>query len=134
LEHELYFVLEGVLEFYCEDKIMLARPGQVVFLPIVRTPLVRTLMLVVQGSEEHAVGLDSYFVEMAEPATSMDLPTDAVTYKTLDPVHAATVGAANGIILLSPEESARDLPLYPGFGTKRPLTEDVKEESPLVTC
>jgi len=138
-EHELYFVLEGVLEFYCEDKVLLARPGEVVFLPqgkphafIVRTPLVRTLMLVVQGSEEHAVGLDSYFVEMAEPATSMNLPANAITYGKLDPDHASAVGAANGILLLSPEEAARELPLYPGFGTKRPLIGDVKEELPLV--
>src|ERR1700753_602397 len=32
-EHEMYFVLEGVLEFYCQDKVFLARPGEVVYLP-----------------------------------------------------------------------------------------------------
>jgi hypothetical protein len=121
------------MEFYCEDKVVLVRPGEVVFLPqgkphafFARTPLVRTLMLA-QASGEHPVGLDSYFLEMGEPATSMTLPSGAITYEMIDPVHVATVAKANGILLLSPEEATRDLPLYPGFGTKRPLIRDTKE-------
>ncbi len=68
---------------------------------------------------EHAVGLDRYFIEMAEPATSMNLPTEAVTYMMDDPSHAIRLGAANGIRFLSPEEAAELLPHYPGFGVPR---------------
>jgi len=43
------------------------------------SPHLRTLILV-QAVGEHAVGLDRFTKEMAEPATSMNLPTEAVTY------------------------------------------------------
>src|SRR5215469_12239368 len=32
-EHELYFVLEGTMRFYCEGKILDIGAGEVVFLP-----------------------------------------------------------------------------------------------------
>ena len=32
-EHELYFVLEGTMRLYCEDKILDVGAGDVVFLP-----------------------------------------------------------------------------------------------------
>lgn len=121
-EHEMYYVLEGVMEFYCEDKVLVAHAGEVVFLPqgkphafYIRSPHLRALILV-QAVGEHAVGLDRYFSEMAEPATSMNLPTEAVTYMMDDPSHAIRLGAANGVRFLSPEETAKELPHYPGFG------------------
>jgi quercetin dioxygenase-like cupin family protein len=124
-EHELYYVLEGEMEFYCEDKVLVAHAGETIFLPqgkphafYIRSPYLRTLILV-QAVGEHAVGLDRYFIEMAEPATSMNLPTEAVTYLTDDPNHAIRLGAANGIRFLSPEETAKELPHYPGFGVPR---------------
>ncbi|WP_059002467.1 hypothetical protein [Leptolyngbya sp. NIES-2104] len=67
---------------------------------------------------EHAVGLDRYFVEMAEPATSMNLSTEAITYMMDDPNHAIRLGAANGVRFLSLEETAKELPHYPGFGVR----------------
>ncbi len=100
----------------------MARAGEVVFLPqgkphafYIRSPHLRALILV-QAVGEHAVGLDCYFTEMAEPAISMNLPTKAVTYIMDDPSHAIRLGAANGIRILSPEETAKELPHYPGFG------------------
>ena len=129
-EHELFYVLEGAIEFYVEDKILLARAGEVVFLPqgkphafYVRSSHVRTLILV-QASGEHPIGLDRYFIAMAEPATSMSLPIGAVTYAMDDPSHSIRVGAENGIHILSPEETAKELPHYPGFGVKRELIEE----------
>ena len=121
-EHETFYVLEGTMEVYCEDKVLVAHAGEMVFVPqgkphafYIRSPYLRTLILV-QAVGEHAVGLDRYFVEMAEPATSMNFPTEAVTYLIADPSHAIRVGAANGIRFLSPEETAKELPHYPGFG------------------
>ncbi len=129
-EHELYYVLEGVMESYVEDKILLARAGEVIFLPqgkphalYIRSSYLRVLILA-QASGEHAVGLDRYFIAMAEPATSMSLPIGAVTYTMDDPSHSIRLGAENGIHILSPEETAKELPHYPGFGIKRELIEE----------
>jgi mannose-6-phosphate isomerase-like protein (cupin superfamily) len=121
-EHELYFVLEGTMRFYCEDKILDIGTGEVVFLPqgkphafICTSDVVRTLIFV-QATGQDAVSQDSYFLAMGEPATSMVLPESAVTYAVDDPEHAIRVGASYGIRILSPSESQRALPQYPGFG------------------
>jgi hypothetical protein len=53
---------------------------------------------------------------MAKPATSMDIPTDAVTYCTDDPSHAIEAGAKYAIKMLSPEEARRALPHFGGLG------------------
>ena len=52
---------------------------------------------------------------MASPATSMDLPTGAVTYLTDDPSHAIEAGEKYGIKILSPDEARRALPHF-GLG------------------
>jgi len=129
-EHELFYVLEGAMEAYVEDKILLAHAGEAIFLPqgkphalYFRSPYFRTLIMA-QASGEHVVGLDCYFIEMAEPATSMELPTGAVTYVMDDPSRSIRVGAEHGIHILSPEETAKELPHYPGFGVKRDLVEE----------
>jgi len=121
-EHELYFVLEGTMRFYCEDKALDIGPGDVVFLPQSKThafnctsDFVRTLIFV-QATGKDAVGLDRYFLAMGEPAGSMALPESAVTYAVADPEHAIRVGASNGIRVLSPSEARQALPQYPGFG------------------
>ena len=122
-EHELYFVLEGTMRFYCEDKVMDIGAGEVVFLPQGKphafsctSEAVRTLIFV-QATGEAAVCLDSYLLAMGEPATSMVLPESAVTYAVADPEHAIRVGALNGIRILSPAETQQALPQYPGFDT-----------------
>jgi len=121
-EHELYFVLEGTMRFYCEDKALDIGPGDVVFLPQGKahafnctSDFVRTLIFV-QATGKDAVGLDRYFLAMGEPAGSMALPESAVTYAVADPEHAIRVGASNGIRVLSPSEARQALPQYPGFG------------------
>jgi quercetin dioxygenase-like cupin family protein len=121
-EHEMYYVLEGVMEFYCEDKVFQIGPGESAFLPAgkphsfyIRSPYVRAQMLFVAAGE-HGVVSDTYFRQMGQPATSMNFPDNAVTYQTDDPSHGIRIGAALGIQLLSPEEAAVALPHYPGFG------------------
>ncbi len=125
-EHETYYVLEGVMEFYCGDSEgMVINAGEMVFLPqgkahafYIRSPQVRALILV-QAVGEHAVGLDRHLVAMGTPATSMELPTDAVNDEFIDPGDSIRVGAANGIRFISSGENAEELPHYPGFKFKR---------------
>lgn len=102
-EHELYFVLEGTMRFYCEDKTLDIGAGDVVFLPrgkahafTCTSDVVRTLIFV-QATGKDAVALDSYFLAMGEPAASMVLPESALTYAADDPEHAIRVGASTGI-------------------------------------
>src|SRR5580704_13905306 len=63
-EHELYFVLEGAMRFYCEDKTLDIGVGDVVFLPqgkahafTCTSDVVRTLIFV-QATGKDAVALD----------------------------------------------------------------------------
>src|SRR6516225_7570940 len=100
-EHDLYFVLEGSMRFYCEDKILDIKAGEVAFLPQGKahafnctSPVARTLILV-QAIGADPVGLDNYFLAMAEPAGDMSLPRDAITYAVDDPERAIRVGALN---------------------------------------
>ena len=123
-EHELYYVLEGRMEFYCDDKILSVGAGEVAFLPqgkahafYVRSPIVRTLIFA-QATDERPVGLDRYFIDMGEPAASMELPGYQATHAMSDPDRAIRAAAANGIRILSPEETAKLLPHYPGFGVE----------------
>jgi quercetin dioxygenase-like cupin family protein len=130
-ENETYYVLEGNVDFYSGDQFLPAGPGDTVFLPqgeahafLVRTPSVRMLILV-QATGEHPVGLDRYFRKMAEPAASMTLPEGAVTYAMDNPDHAIQVGAENGLRMLSADEMAVTLPRYKRFGAATP-TEGVR--------
>ena len=124
-EHELYFLLEGTMRFYCEDKTLDIEAGDVVFLPqgkahafTCTSSVVRTLIFV-QATGKDAVALDRYFLAMGEPAASMVLPESALTYAVDDPEHAIRVGASNGIRILSPSEAQLALPQYPGFGARK---------------
>ena len=96
-EHELYYLLEGRMEFYCDDD------PEIVSLPqgkahafYIRSPIVRALISV-QATDQRAVGLDRYFIDMGEPAASMELPVHQATHVMSDPARAVRVAAANGI-------------------------------------
>jgi quercetin dioxygenase-like cupin family protein len=121
-EHELYFVLEGTMRFYCEYKVFDVEAGEVVFLPQGKahafnctSDFVRTLIFV-QATGSDAVCLDSYFLAMGQPASSMVLPEGEETYAADDPEHAVGVAASLGIRILSSAEAQQALPQYPGFG------------------
>lgn len=121
-ENELFYVLEGEMELHVGDKALLVGPGDMALAPqgrphafAIRSPLLRMLILV-QATGAHAVGLDAYFSAMAMPAGRMTLPMGAVTYQMDDPAHAARVAAGHGLRILTPDETARALPSYPGFG------------------
>jgi hypothetical protein len=55
---------------------------------------------------------------MGEPARDMVLPDAAITSEVDDPEQAINVGASWGIRFLTPEDTKRVLPLYPGFGVR----------------
>ena len=102
-EHEIFFVLEGKIEFHCEDQVETVGPGETIFLPkgkahafYIRSEYLRTLIIFPATTDEPAA-LDSYFASMAKRATSMDIPTDPVTYLTDDPSHAIEAGEKYGI-------------------------------------
>ena len=123
-ENETWYVRKGSLEFFVEGQegsVMLGA-GDSMFVPrghahglYYRAPKIEVL-LIAQADGEHPVGLDTYFDQISEPATSMELPEDATTYVMETPERALQLAADNGIIALSPEELARRLPHYPGFG------------------
>jgi len=121
-EHEIFSVLEGKIEFHCEDQVETVGPGETIFLPkgkahafYIRSEYLRTLIISLAATDEPAA-LDSYFASMAKRATSMDIPTDAVIYLTDDPSHAIEAGKKYGIKMLSPEEARQALPHFGGLG------------------
>ena len=70
-EHEIYFVLEGKIEFHCGDQVETVGPGETIFLPAekahafyIRSGYLRTLIITLATTEEPAA-LDSYFASMA---------------------------------------------------------------------
>jgi quercetin dioxygenase-like cupin family protein len=123
-EHELYYVLEGKMQFYCEDQVLPVQAGEVVFLPQGKphafyslSESVRTLIFV-QATGTTPVGLDRYFLAMGDQARSLAFPDRATTYAMDDLNRAEQVANENGIRLLTPEETAEALPHYPGFGVR----------------
>ena len=124
-EDEFYHVLDGSAEFHCGAERLRAIAGDYIFLPQGRphtfdilSPEIR-MTIIVCSTSGRPVALDRYFVEMSEPASSLDLPSGAITYATADPSHAIGIAAAYGIHILSPQEAARAMPNYPGFGARR---------------
>jgi len=132
-ENEIVYILDGVMEMYCGDAVMLLHPGEMAFIPrgqphafYIRSAQFRALAIV-QSVGEQPVALDSYFMQMSSPATSMALPADPVTYQMEDPAHAVAVAAAHGMQILSPDEAAITLPRYPGFGNPRVAADAVAQ-------
>ena len=125
-EHEIYYVLEGELEFFVEDEenSLTARKGGTIFLPqgkahasYFRSPEVQLLTMVVAAGEE-AVGADVIWRAMAQPTQNMELPTEQKSYAMSDSTLAKVMQLAqqHGSVILSPEETKQRLPHYPGFG------------------
>ena len=117
-QDELLYILDGEILAYCQDEVLSVKSGESIFLPrnaahawYVLSPQLRMLILNLPG------GLDGYFHSMAaSPATSMELPSEAMTYELDDPAHAVKVGLEHGIRILAPDEAKELLPKYPGFG------------------
>ena len=127
-EHELFYMLDGEIEFFCEgdESSFVVSSGDMAFLPqgkahgmYFRSTEIRAL-IILHAQEGGSIGIEPYFKQMAiGPAGSMRLPELVTQYSTAEPDEmqkAFRLAAANGITLLSPEETVRRLPFYPGFG------------------
>lgn len=130
-ENEIVYVLDGVMEMYCGDTVMLLHPGEMAFVPrgqphafYIRSAQFRALVIV-QAVGEDSVQLAEYFRRMSTPAVSMTLPLNtAGTYQAEDPERAVALANEHGMTILSPDEAAIALPQYPGFGKAEPLRDD----------
>lgn len=127
-EHEMFYVLEGEIEFYVEgaDRSFLAKAGSTMHLPrgrahglLFRTPHVCSLAMLYAVAGHRTA--ESFLRTMATgPASSMELPKEALEYGTMDPEQMQQVfelAKQHGFSFLSPEETASRLPLFPGMAS-----------------
>jgi hypothetical protein len=123
-EHELFFVLEGAIRFHTPEKTFDVQAGGVGFLPQGKVHTFACLreeiraLIMVGATGEQTVGMDGYLLAMGEPARDMVVPDAATTNAVEDPEQAISVGASWGIRFLTPGETKKALPLYPGFGAR----------------
>jgi quercetin dioxygenase-like cupin family protein len=113
-EHEFMYVLDGQLDVYVGNNVFQLGPGECVFLPlgrphafIIKSPEIRMLVLITPG------GFVKYFESMAVPAEKMEIPSDSVTYATVDLEETIKIFLKHGIRFLSPEEIADEMPAFP---------------------
>jgi mannose-6-phosphate isomerase-like protein (cupin superfamily) len=113
-EDELFYVLEGEFDMYVGEEAFSVNKGECIFLPkfkphafVVRSLRLRVLILYAPGGVEEA------FHKMSSPTQKLDLPTEALTYSQSDLEQTARRFGEYGVQILSPEEVAEQLPLYP---------------------
>jgi quercetin dioxygenase-like cupin family protein len=120
VEDETFYILEGEMEAYLGDQVLRIGPGETLFIPhgephawYILSPSFRALIMVSPAQ------LDSYFRQMSQPAETLELNDDAVTYAMSDPQHAIELGAKYGTYFLTPEQTKKAFPKYAGFGVKK---------------
>src|SRR5215472_15078069 len=113
-EDELFYVLEGEFDVYIGKEAFKVETGECVFLPrlkphafVIRSPRLRVLALFTPA------GLEELFRGMSTPAQRLELPTGAVTYSTGDLKQTAQRLSEYGAHVLTPDEIAEQMPLYP---------------------
>ena len=113
-EDELFYVLEGEFDVYVGEEAFTVKASECVFLPqtkphafVIRSPRLRVLILYTPG------GLEEAFRRMSSPAKNLELPTEAPTYSMSDLEQTARRFSEHGVQILSPDEVAERLPLYP---------------------
>ena len=113
-EDELFYVLEGEFDVYVGKEVFKGKTGECIFLPrfkphtfIVRSSRLRLLILFAPAGVEEA------FRGMSSPAQNLEPPTEALTYSAEDLEQTAQRFSASGVRMLTPEEVAHQLPLYP---------------------
>ena len=119
-EDETLYVLAGELEAYLGDQVLRIGPGELLFIPrgephawYILSPSFRMLIMT------NPPQVDGYFREMGQPAETLKINDDRVTYAMSDPQHAIEVGAKYGIRFLTPEQTKKAFPKYAGFGVKK---------------
>jgi mannose-6-phosphate isomerase-like protein (cupin superfamily) len=113
-EDELFYVLEGEFDVYVGEEAFKVETGECVFLPrfkphawVIRSPRLRVLTLLAPA------GLEEAFRSMSSPSQKLDLPSGALTYSKADFEQTTQRFSKYGARLLTPEEVADQLPLYP---------------------
>jgi len=113
-EDELFYVLEGEFDMYVGEEAFNVNKGECIFLPrfkphafVIRSLRLRVLILYTPGGVEEA------FRKMSSPAKSLEPPTEALTYSQSDLEQTTRRFGEYGVQILSPEEVAEQLPLYP---------------------
>ena len=113
-EDELFYVLEGEFDTYVGEEAFKVTKGECIFLPkfkphafVIRSLRLRVLILYTPGGVEEA------FRKVSSPAQHLEPPTEALTYSQSDLEQTARRFSEYGVQILSPEEVAEQLPLYP---------------------
>ena len=113
-EDELFYVLEGEFDVYVGEEAFNVSTNECIFLPkfrphalVIRSHRLRLLILYAPG------GLEEAFNKMSLPAQNLEPPTEALTYSQSDLEQTARRFGEYGVQILSPEEVAEQLPLYP---------------------
>lgn len=114
-EHEMFYVLEGIIDVYVGDKCFRATAGECVFLPKRKAHAFKIL-----SSEVHMLvlmtpgGFMNASATMAIPAQNLVIPPDdGITYATVDLYETIRVFEKYGVRFLAPEEIALELPAFP---------------------
>jgi mannose-6-phosphate isomerase-like protein (cupin superfamily) len=117
-EDELFYVLEGKFDVYVGAEVFSVSQGGCVFLPrskphafIIRSPRLRLLTLFTPG------GIEDAFRSKSVPAQTLELSANAITYSTADLEEVAQRLREHGVRILTPEEVAGEMPLYPARHT-----------------
>jgi mannose-6-phosphate isomerase-like protein (cupin superfamily) len=113
-EDELFYVLEGEFDVYVGEQAFKVGMGECVFMPrfkphafVIRSTRLRVLTLFAPG------GLEGAFQKMSQPAESLEIPKGMETYSTADLTKTVELLSQYGIRILSHDEIAEQLPLYP---------------------
>ena len=113
-EDELFYVLEGEFDVYVGNEVFNGKTGECIFLPrlkphtfIIRSPRLRLLILFAPA------GVEVAFRSMSSPAQDLAPPTGALTYSEEDMEQTVRRFSASGVRMLTPDDAAEQLPLYP---------------------
>ena len=113
-EDELFYLLQGEVDMYVGKEAFKVETGESTFCPklkphafAIRSRRARVLILATPG------GLEEAFRSESSAAQNLDLPTGAPTYSTTDLKDAAQRFGEHGVLFLTPDEVADQLPLYP---------------------
>ena len=113
-EDELFYVLEGEFDVYVGEEVFNGKIGECIFLPrfkphafTIRSPRLRLLVLFAPA------GVEDAFRSMSFPAQNLNPPKQAVTYTAADLEQTAQRFSTSGVRMLTPDEVAHQLPLYP---------------------
>jgi quercetin dioxygenase-like cupin family protein len=105
-EDEIFFILEGEIEFTSGGIVTLAKPGDHVFQPRnvehwfkLKTPTARTLVLFTPG------GLEGLYRQLSVPAKTLELPAPPTAAPTPEQIaRSVKLNAEYGVLIAPPKK------------------------------